>query len=215
MGYCLALGLDSKRVTGDIMCYWLKRIKINRIIKKIKVMQQSRVLNLPSDEMIAKEIVLYHQLAGIYSSLQGNKKCPFAREMMLAVYRASSTLNDTTAQYLLGKNLLEEGKLRENLQREGVFANESNERQMQDRYIDAHAYLSEAERLSHIQAKRLHGLCYINGWGVPADKNKGFELIVESIEQENSWAKVPQIFKEIGLNKPEFFSALAQRRNKV
>ena len=85
---------------------------------------------------------------------------------------------------------------------------------MQACYADAHAYLSSSEKLGHIQAKRLHGLAYINGWGVPADKNRGFELIVESIDQENSWDKVPQIFKEIGLNKPEFFSALAQRRSK-
>ena len=132
----------------------------------------------------------------------------------MAAYRASATLDDSIAQYLLGKHLLDEGKFRENLQSEGVFASENNERQMQACYVDAHAYLSAAEKLGHIQAKRLHGLAYINGWGVPADKNRGFELIVESIEQENSWDKVPQIFKEIGLNKPEFFSALAQRRSK-
>ncbi len=196
------------------MCFWLKRIKINRIIKKIKSMQQNRVLNQASDDVLAKEIACYHQLASLYTSLHGNKKCPFAREMLLAVYRASSMLNDATAQYLLGKNLLEEGKARENLQSEGVLASESNQRQMQDRYADAHAYLLAAEKLGHIQARRLHGLSYINGWGVPVDKNAGFELVVESIEQENSWARVPQIFKEIGLNKPEFFSALTQRRSK-
>ena len=196
------------------MCFWIKRFKINKIVKKIKVMQQSRVLNQPSDESVAKEIALYHQLAAIYTSLLGHKKCPFAREMLLAVYRASSTLDDSMAQYLLGKTLLEEGKFRDNLQQEGVFASESNERQMQERYVDAHAYLLAATALNHIQAKRLHGLSYINGWGLPADKNKGFELIVESIEQENSWDRVPQIFKEIGLNKPEFFSALMQRRHK-
>lgn len=196
------------------MCFWLKQIKMNALVKKIKVLQQSRVLNLPSDDAVAKEIALYHQLAAIYRSLHGHKKCPFAREMLLAVYRASATLDDATAQYLLGKTLLEEGRFRDTLQHEGVFASESNERQMQVRYVDAHAYLLAAMALGHIQARRLHGLSYINGWGLPADKNKGFELIVESIEQENSWDKVPQIFKEIGLNKPEFFSALMQRRHK-
>lgn len=177
-------------------------------------MQQSRVLNQPADEMVAKEIACYHQLASIFASLHGNKKCPFAREMLLATYRAASMLDDSKAQFLLGKNLLDEGKIREGLQREGVLASENNDRQMQERYADAHAYLTSAAKLGHIQAKRLHGLCYINGWGVAVDKSKGFELIVESIEQENSWDKVPHIFKEIGLNKPEFFSALAQRRTK-
>lgn len=194
---------------------WFPGLKINRIIKKLKVMQQSRVLNQPGEEAVAKEIAYYHQLAIIYASLQGKKKHPFARESWLAVYRAAAMMDDSIAQYLLGKNLLEEGKFRENLQHEGVFASESNERKMQECYADAHAYLTAAEKLGHIQAKRLHGLSYINGWGVPVDQSKGFELIVESIEQENSWDKVPQIFKEIGLNKPEFFSALAQRRAKA
>ena len=196
------------------MCFWLKRIKINRITKKIKALQQARSLNAPSDEALAKEMALYRQLESIYISLHGNKKCPFARETLLAVYRAASVINDATAQYTLGKILLDEGKFRENLQREGVFASDSNERQMKERYVDAHAYLLAAMNLNHIQAKRLRGLSYINGWGVPVEKDKGFELIVESIEQENSWDKVPQIFKEIGLNKPEFFSALTQRRHK-
>jgi hypothetical protein len=194
--------------------YFLKRFKINNIIKKIKVLQQSRALNQPWNEAIAKEIALYHQQEAIYISLHGNKNCPHAREMLLAVYRASSMLDDTRAQYLLGKTLLEEGKFRDTLQREGVFASDSNERQMQERYVDAHAFLLAAMNSNHILARRLHGLSYINGWGVPVDKDKGFELIVQSIEQENSWDKVPQIFKEIGLNKPEFFSALVSRRNK-
>ena len=175
-------------------------------------MQQSRALNQPTDEAIGKEIAAYHRLATIYSKLLGKKKWPFAREMMLACYRASSTLDDSQAQYLLGKYLLEEGKLREQFQTEGVFASVSNERDMRQCYDEAIAYLIAAEKLNHIQATRLHGLCYINGWGLAEDKNTGFELIVDSIDKENSWAKVPQIFKEIGLNKPEFFSALTQRR---
>lgn len=194
------------------MCFWIKRLQTNRIIKQIKVMQQSRALNQPTDEAIGKEIAAYHRLATIYSKLLGKKKWPFAREMMLACYRASSTLDDSQAQYLLGKYLLEEGKLREQFQTEGVFASVSNERDMRQCYDEAIAYLIAAEKLNHIQATRLHGLCYINGWGLAADKNTGFELIVDSIDKENSWAKVPQIFKEIGLNKPEFFSALTQRR---
>lgn len=177
-------------------------------------MQQSRALNQPTDELIAKEIAGYHKLVHIYKSLNGHKKCPYAAEMVFACYRASAMLDDTAAQYLLGKSLLEEAKFRENLQNGGVFASENNQNQMVERYEEAHAYLFSAEKREHIQAKRLHGLCYINGWGVPADKNRGFELIVESIQQENSWDKVPQIFKEMGLNKPEFFSALTQRRGK-
>lgn len=175
-------------------------------------MQQSRIHNQPTDEAIAKEIAAYHQLAEIYAKLHGKKKWPFARQKMLACYKASAMLDDSTAQYLVGKNLLEEAKCRENFQTEGVFSSESNERDMRFLYEDALAYLIAAEKQNHILATRLHGLCYINGWGVVADKNTGFELIVDSIDKENSWARVPQIFKEIGLNKPEFFSALTQRQ---
>ena len=191
----------------------LTRFKINRLTKKLKSMQQSRVHNQPSEEVLKKEIAGYHSLAAIYSSLQGNKKYPFARVMILECYRAASVIEDPIAQYLLGKSLLDEAKFREDLQIKGVFANPSNERQMKQYYEEALAYLLGAEQLNHIEAKRLRGLCYINGWGVEADQKRGFELIVDSIQQENSWDKVPQIFASMGLNKPEFFSALTQHRN--
>ncbi len=194
------------------MCF-LKRFKIKRLTKKIKSLQLSRVHNQPSDEVLKKEITLYHTLAGIYESLHGKKKYPFARLMSRACYRASSTLDDSSAQYILGKDLLEEAKFRENLQSNGVFASASNERHMNQLYEEALAYLVAAEQLNHIEAKRLHGLCYINGWGVTSDKKRGFDLVVDSIDEENSWDKVPQIFASMGLNKPEFFSALTQRRN--
>ena len=190
----------------------LTQFKINRLTKKLKTMQQSRIHNQPSDEALKNEIAGYHKLADIYRSLYGNKKHPFAREMLLECYRASATIDDSVAQYLLGKNLLDEATFREDLQLKGVFSNPSNDRQMKQLYEEAHAYLLAAEQLNHIEAKRLRGLCYINGWGVEVDKKKGFDMIVDSIDQENSWDKVPQIIAAIGLNKPEFFSALTEHR---
>ena len=191
----------------------LTRIKINRLTKKLKIMQQNRVHNQPTEELLKKEIAGYHKLASIYRSLYGKKKYPFAHEMVLECYRAAAMVDDPVAQYLLGKSLLDEAKFRDDLQHKGVFSSAGNERQMQQLYEEAHAYLLAAELLHHVEAKRLHGLCYINGWGVSGDKKRGFELIVDSIEQENSWDKVPQIFASMGLNKPEFFSALTQHRN--
>lgn len=193
---------------------FLKKLKIKSLTKKIKNLQQSRVASQPTDEAIKKEITLYHTLAGIYQGLIGKKKFPFAREMVLETYRASSNLEDSEAQYILGKNLLDEAKFREELQTNGVFASPSNEKRFKDLYDEAHAYLIAAEKLKHIQAKRLRGLAFINGWGVESDKKMGFDLIVASIDEENSWDKVPQIFGALGLNKPEFYSALTQHRNK-
>lgn len=190
-----------------------KTFKINRLIKKLKSMQQSRIHNQPSEESLKKEIQGYYKLVSIYQPLIGKKKHPFAQQMILECYRAAANIDDTNSHFLLGKNLLDEAKFREDLQKNSVFASDSNLRQMTELYKEAHAYLLAAENLKHIAAKRLRGLCFINGWGVESDKKIGFELIVESIEQENSWDKVPQIFASMGLNKPEFFSELTQLRN--
>ena len=192
--------------------FGLLRFKIKRMTKKLKSMQQARLHNQPSVEAVKKEIETYHCLAGMYKGLIGKKKYPFAREMSLEVYRASAALEDAPGRYILGKSLLDQANFRRDLQLNQVFASPSNEQYMNKLYEEAHAYLLAAEQLNHVEAKRSRGLCYINGWGVPEDKKQGFDLVVASIEQENSWDKVPQIFASMGLNKPEFFSALTQMR---
>jgi TPR repeat protein len=191
---------------------FFKRLKIKRLIKKLGTLKQAREHNQPTDEVIRTEKAGYHQLADIYAALQYKKKWPFARERMLACYRSAAMLHDAKAQYLLGKALLDQAKMREELETGHVFASQSNERNMKQLYEEAHAYLSAAEGLQHVEARRLHGLCFINAWGVPEDKEQGFKRVVESIELEKSWDKVPQIFASIGLNKPEFFSALTKMR---
>lgn len=192
-----------------------KRFKVRSLTKKLNAMQKNRSLNQVSDEMLIKERAMYHQLAKLYRGLIGSKKVPFANEMIWECYRAAATIDDANAQYLLAQHLVEEGKLRQQLQKDGLFASPSNERRCKQLFEEAHAYLSAAEALRHIEAKRLRGLCYINGWGVDVDQEKGFELVVDSIDQENSWDRVPQIFASIGLNKPEFFAALTKRRKSL
>ena len=192
---------------------FLNRYKIKRLMKKIKSLQHNRAHNPPSRELIQKEVALYYKLAEIYKKRSNHKKHPFANDMVLECYRAAASIEDADSQYRLGKALLDKAKFRNQLQQEGLFASTINERRMKMLYDEALAYLIAAEKQDHIQAKRLHGLCYINGWGVEQDKKKGFDLVVASIEQENSWDKVPQIFASMGLNKPEFFSALSQHRN--
>lgn len=193
---------------------FFKNMSIKSKLKKIKYFQQSRQHTQPSAEAIAKEVSLYYSLIAIYKTCSNKKKYPFPTLMIRECLRAAASLENAGAQYDLGKQLMEEGQWRQSLQQEEIFANSSNERQAQQLFEEALAYLTAAERLGHVQARRLHGLCYINGWGVEVDKKKGFDLVVESIEQEGSWDKVPQIFAEIGLNKPEFFSALVKHRGK-
>lgn len=191
---------------------FLKTWKINKLNKKLRSLRESRKLNQPKDEVLRKEVNLYLQLAAIYRSLIGNTKYPYAAQLMRETYRAAAYLDNAQANYILGKDFLEEAKLRQAVQSDGVLDNDINASLAVKFFEIAHAYLQAADELNHIQAKRLRGLCWINGWGVTPDQDKGFDMVVASIEKEGSWDKVPQIFAAIGLNKPEFFAKLMQKR---
>lgn len=193
---------------------WLKRFKIKRLQKQLKVLSAARLNHTSSTEALQKEIALYYMLAKVYESLAGEKKHPFAREQALACYRAAAALDDAQAQFLVGQKVLEEARMREELQMSGLFASESNATYLKMLYHDAHGFLLAAEKHQHIKAKRVRGLCYINGWGVPVDKDAGFDLVVASIEQENAWDRVQKIFSELGINQSSFFSELFQHRKK-
>ena len=193
------------------MC-WMKKFKIKRLQKQLRNMQLSRLQNQSSQDILQKELATYDKLAKIYESLKGHRKFPFARIQALACYRAAASLDDARAQFTLGKQLLEEAKLRDELQNSELFASASNQFFMQELYKEAHAFLLAAEEQQHINAKRIRGLCYINGWGVDIKKDHGFDLVVASIEQENSWERVQKIFKDLGINQSSFFSELFQHR---
>jgi hypothetical protein len=193
-----------------MICF--KQWQIKRIIKKIKSMQANRNNNQPSNEDLKKEISYYYDLISIYKKLGGKKKYPFAPLMCVECYRAAASLDDPEANYQLGQMLLEEAKYRDQLEQEEIFKSEINFKKCKQLYEEAHAYLLAAIALRHAGAKRLRGLSFINGWGLDSDKKTGFELVVSSIDEEGSWDRVPQIFASMGLNKPEFFSAIMQRK---
>lgn len=193
-----------------------KSSKIKRLLKKAKLLQRHRAqTSTPSPAAIKKEIACYQQLAKLYETQIGKKKFPFAKEQCLECYRAAAVLEDAQSNYLLAKALIEEGKFRDALQRDGVFASSINERLTKQLFDEGIAYLQAAEPFNHSLAKRLLGLCYIRGWGVEANQDKGLEYIVSSIELEKSWDKVPQIFAAMDMNKPEFFSALMKHKQKT
>jgi hypothetical protein len=121
-------------------------------------------------------------------------------------------LESADAHFQVGELLLEEARFRQGLFQESLLNSPANQKHAKDLFDEAHAHLKASEKLGSFSAKRLRGLCIINGWGVPSDKATGFELVVSSIEQEGSWDRVTQIFEAIGLNKPEFFSAIMQRK---
>lgn len=194
------------------MFMFMKRFKIKRLTKKINALQSVRAHAPAKPDDIKKELRYYRELMLIYKKLFKNKRVPFAKLAYLECLRQASELEDALSSFELGQLLLEEAKFRTSIQSDGALASTINEKKASQLYEEAHAYLSNAEQLGSSKAKRLKGLCFINGWGVDPDQSKGFELIVASINDENAWDKVPQIFAEIGLNKPEFFQALNKHR---
>lgn len=197
-----------------MMFGWIKKLKIKSLQKKLKVLSAARLNHTSTSESTRKEIALYFELAKLYESFAGNKKYPLACEQALACYRAAAALDDAKAQFLVGQKLLEQAHVREALQASGILASDSNAALLKLLYTDVHGFLLAAEKQQHIKAKRVRGLCYINGWGVPVDKNAGFDLVVASIEQENAWDRVQKIFAELGINQSSFFSELFQHRKK-
>ena len=178
-------------------------------------MQEDR-LNQPQNLLMSnKEILVYKKLAKIYESLIGSKKWPFAQLQVSCCYRAAAGLDDPDSQYIMGKRSLDTAIFRQKLQSEGIFESQNNAFHIDELYKEAHQYLNSAVARKPIQSKRLLGLCYINGWGVAVNKDKGFDLIIASIEEENSWPRVQKVFSEVGINQSEFFSELFQHRNKL
>lgn len=192
--------------------FYLNQWKIKRLGKKIKSLQLARLSAQPNDLQLKKERACYYELAAMYKKLARSKKYPYAHIAEVECYKAAADLDDADAHHQVGQLVLNEAKFREQLGVEGVFNSQANIKRCAQLYEEAHAHLLAAEQLGHVQAKRLRGLAIINGWGAPIDKDAGFELVVSSIEQEGSWDKVPQIFAAMGLNKPEFFAAIMQRR---
>lgn len=190
----------------------LKQWKINKLKKKLISLRQYRINNPAKAEMVKKELQLYNKLIKIYHKLIGNKHFPYAEVEMREAYRAAASLDDPAANYQFGLILLEEARFRLSLQKQGILDSQMNLNYAQRLFDEAHAYLKVADDLGHTEALRLRGLALINGWGLAQDREKGFEMIVESIDKEGSWDRVPQIFAAIGLNKPEFFAAIMQRR---
>ena len=193
------------------MIGWFIRLQIKSMTKKASAMHHNRQDNAVSDIAISKELGLLYEIAKIYDRYQFSKKLPHARELALEAYRAAAALNDSNAQYIVGQRLLEQGKFWDSL-KSSLYACNAHLKYATDTYTEAFAYLDAAEAAGHPLAKRLKGLAYINGWGLEKNSDKGFALVVDSIGQENAWARATKIFEEIGLNKPEFFSSIMSIR---
>ncbi len=188
-----------------------KRLKLRSLKKKALAMAKTRQTEAVSDVAIKKEILLYLEIAAIYDKYQHDRKTPNAEWLAIENLRAAADLHDANAQYQVGKRFLEKGKFWDEI-RATIYASDIHDRYATDNYDEAFLYLKSAEDQNHALAKRLYGLAYIHGWGVPQDQDQGFKMVIDSIDLEGSWDKATEIFKQLGLNKPEFFNKILQFR---
>jgi hypothetical protein len=196
------------------MFAWIKKWQERKRLKKLRSLAQTRLSNQVSQDQINLEIKLLHQLGQFYLKNRKSKVYPYARQMYENTLRIAAQIGDENAQLTLGKELLDQAKSRQIWQTEEVLANKDNQAKIDDLFYQAHVFLQEASKKS-VEAQRMLGLCSIHGWGEPIDRKKGFSLIVESINREDSWDKLPEIFSKIGLNKPEFLKELIKFRSQA
>lgn len=185
------------------------KFKLKKLLKKAKNLYDKRERG--ANVNIKNEVKVLKDLAKFHLKHQFNKKFPKAKIYANEYYRAAAALNDPEAQYILGKEQLETGRFWQSWH-DGHYGEPVHETYKSQCFKEAFALLEAADENGYPLAKRLHGLAWINGWGVEANNDKGFKMIVDSIEEANQWDKATEIFKELGLNKPEFFSAMMQMR---
>lgn len=187
------------------------RMRLKNLQKKAKTLFEKRESG--ANVNVKTEINVLKELAKFYLNHCFDKSLPNSMILIDEYYRAAAKLDDAEALYLFGQRRLDAAKFWQAWQ-EGNYGEEVHRQYAEMYFKEAFEALTEADKNGYPLAKRLHGLVYINGWGVPQDQEKGFKMVVDSIEEAKAWDKATEIFQELGLNKPEFFSAMMQMRKK-
>jgi hypothetical protein len=195
------------------LLHFLTSRKIKKLTKRVNQYFKNRQSNAVADNMLAKEIATYYQLAGLYDKHQFDKDFPHAKENALENYRMAASMSDMKAQCIVGERLMEEGRFWMSLKGSLYFC-EQHERYADNYFKESVIYLKTAHDQDYTLASRLLGVAYVNGWGVESDVEKGGRLIVDSIEKEGAWTKASEIFAALGLNKSEFFSKFMSEKGK-
>lgn len=194
------------------MLTWFKRLQLQGKLKQLKKWQYMREQG--NEQAKASEIKMLIDIAEFFARQVGNKNFPQAALQKFEYYRAAAGLQDAKAQYLCALMCFDVGRFYETWY-QSAYTRPIQERYMKEAYEQAFAFLNAAEENRYVEAKRYKGLAYIYGWGVTKDTNKGFNLILESIEMQNAWAQATKIIDSLHLNSPEFFQALTQYKAKT
>jgi TPR repeat protein len=190
---------------------FFQNLKLKSLRKKVQKTHTLREKK-GTDVEIKNEVAAQYNLAKFYDEHLFDKKLPHADIYALECYRAAASLEDAKASYICGSRLLEQAKFWDAWSRSPIYGTAIHKKYANNFYEEAFAYLTVAEERDYPLAKRLLGLSFIHGWGKPRELEKGYNLVLDSIDLEKSWDRATKIFDELKLNSPEFFAALQARR---
>jgi TPR repeat protein len=190
---------------------FFQKLKLKSLRKKVQKAHALREKK-GTDVELKNEVAAQYNLAKFYDEHLFDKKLPHAEIYSLECYRAAASLEDVKAYYICGQRLLDQAKFWDAWSRSPIYGATIHKKYANNFYEEAFAYLSVADERDYPLAKRLLGLSFIHGWGKPRELEKGYNLVLDSIDLEKSWDRATKIFDELKLNSPEFFAALQARR---
>ena len=166
-----------------------------------------------SDKQLKALSQAFYTMANFYKKYSFDKDLPYAEFHALECYRVLSSFEDPKAQYLLGEHLLKYGKFWLDLAKNPLYKTNQPKAYAQSFFEESHVYLQAANEQNYFLARRLLGMAHIHGWGCEPDLQRGYQLVLESIDLEQAWATATKIFDTLKLNSPEFFAALRAYKN--
>ena len=187
----------------------LKKMKLKTLLGRVRENIERREAGRSPE--LHEEIKSLIELAEFYAESLYDKDCPHAQMLCREAYRAAALLGNSEAQYRCGKLFMESGHFWMDTVA-GLLSCDKQKDYAMESYAEGLKFLQDAESNGHALAKREHGLSYIHGWGVEQDTQKGYELVIKSIDVEGSWDNATEIFQSLGLNSTEFFSMLGALR---
>lgn len=190
---------------------FLQKYTLKSLRKKVEKTHALREQD-SSNLNVKNEITAHYNLAKFYEKHRFDKDLPHAQVYLLECYRAIAALGDPKGQYLCGEQLLNQAKFWAQWSFNPIYGAEIHKKYANALFEEAFAYLRAADESDYPLAKRLLGMVYIHGWGVPRDLSRGYKFILDSIDLENAWDRATKIFDELKLSSPEFFAALQSHK---
>lgn len=185
----------------------LQKFKFNQLQKRLHKLHKLYESE-GSDSRLKTLIQAFYSMAEFYEKHCFDKDLPYSEFHALECYRVIASFGDSKAQYVLAERLLSYGKFWENIAKNPLYKTNKPKAYAQSFFEESRVYLQAADEQGYLLARRLLGMAHIHGWGSSPNLEKGYQLVLESIDLEQGWAKATQIFDTLKLNSPEFFSAL-------